>query len=158
MLTRAEVEAILLPTPARWAPGDEAHVRRLFPDYVPVEQDYYRRLGILPTMHTVVVKNRVLAEHPWVAESVYQGLTRMLDVYVERRRAAHAPSAIWPALTWAEQEAVLGPQPWATGLAANRATLQAAVTYAVEQELIARPLEPEALFQFEGRALAGVSA
>jgi len=158
MLVAGELDAILLPSPPRWAPADEAHVGRLFPDYVPVEQDYFRRLGILPTMHTVVIKNRVLAEHPWVAESVYEGLSRMLDAYVERRRAANAPSAIWPGLTWAQQEAALGPQPWANGLAANRATLQAAIAYAVEQGLLAQALEPEALFQFEGRTLAGVSA
>ncbi|HZR98778.1 MAG TPA: 4,5-dihydroxyphthalate decarboxylase [Chloroflexota bacterium] len=155
LLARGTVDAVLLPTPPRWEPGDEAHVRRLFPDYVSVEQDYFRHTGIFPPMHTVVIKHRVLAEHPWVADSVYEGLARMLDVYVERRRAANAPSAVWPDLTWAEQEAVLGPQPWASGLAANRATLPAAIGYAVEQGLIAERMDPEALFQFEGRALAG---
>jgi 4,5-dihydroxyphthalate decarboxylase len=155
LVAGGEVDAILLPTPPRFAPGEEAQVQRLFPDYVSVEQDYFQRTGLFPPMHTVVVKNSVLAEHPWVAESVYAGLARMLDVYVERQRAANAPSPIWPELTWREQEAVLGPQPWPCGLAANRATLQAAVSYAVEQGLIARPMEPEALFQLEGRALAG---
>jgi 4,5-dihydroxyphthalate decarboxylase len=157
MLVAGEIDATLLPAPPRWAPGDEAHVRRLFPDYVPVEQEYYRRTGLLPVTHTVVIKNSVLAEHPWVAESVYEGLCRMLDVYVERRRAANAPSIIWPTRPWAEQEAVMGPQPWPSGLAANRATLEAAIAYAIEQGLITQTLEPEALFQLEGRPVTGMT-
>jgi 4,5-dihydroxyphthalate decarboxylase len=158
MLVAGEVDATLLPAPPVFAPGDEAHVRRVFPDYVPVEQEYFQRTGLLPMTHTVVIKNSVLAEHPWVAESVYEGLCRMLDVYEERLRVANAPSPVWPSLTWREQEAVLGPHPWPPGLSANRATLQAAITYAVEQGLIEQPLAPEALFQFEGRTLAGASA
>ncbi len=157
MLVAGELDATLLPAPPPIEPGDEAHVRRVFPDYVPVEQEYFQRTGLLPMTHTVVIKNSVLAEHPWVAASVYEGLCRMLDVYTERLRSANAPSPVWPSLTWREQEAVLGPDPWPCGLAANRPTLEAAIRYAVEQGLIAEPLAPETLFQFEGRALAGVS-
>ncbi|SRR5712692_5101730 len=156
LLAAGELDAMLLPHAPEFAPGDEARVGRLFPDYAPVEQDYFRRTGLFPPMHTVVIKNRLLAEHPWLAESVYQGLRRMLDAYVERQRATSAESSVWPGLPWAEQETLMGPQPWPSGLAANRPTLEAWIGYALEQGVLAERLAPEALFPYEGRPLAGV--
>jgi 4,5-dihydroxyphthalate decarboxylase len=155
LLAAGEIDAMLLPHDPEFEPGDAAHVRRLFEDYVPVEQDYFARTGLFPPMHTVVVKNTLLAEHPWVAERVSEGLRRVLDAYVERHRQAGAESVVWPGLTWAEQQARLGPQPWPSGLAANRATLEAAIGYAHEQGVIAERFAPEALFTYDGRVLAG---
>jgi 4,5-dihydroxyphthalate decarboxylase len=153
LLAAGEIDAMLIPHEPQWGPGDEARVRRLIPEYTPVEQDYFRRTGLFPPMHTVVLRNSLLTEHPWVAESVYDGLRRALDVYVARQRAAGAASIVWPELGWAEQEAVLGSQPWPAGVAANRATLDAWIGYAHEQGVIAASLAPEALFALEGRPL-----
>jgi 4,5-dihydroxyphthalate decarboxylase len=155
LLLDGEIAAMMIPHQPRFTAAQAPRVRRLFPDYVAIEQDYYQRTGLLPIMHNVVIKDSVLAEHPWVAASVYQGLQRMLDVYVERLRAANAESVHWPGLTWAEQEARLGRQPWPSGLAANRETLQTAIDYSLEQGIITEPIAPDALFQYEGRVLAG---
>lgn len=155
MLAAGELDAMIVPYSAQFAP--EEPVQRLIPDYVAAEQDYFRRTRALPIMHNVVIKNSVLAAHPWVAESVFDGLRRALDTYVERQRVANAESALWPGLSWAEQEAQLGRQPWPCGLEANRATLETATGYATEMGLIERPVPLDELFRFEGRALAGVS-
>jgi 4,5-dihydroxyphthalate decarboxylase len=157
LLAAGEIDAMLIPHDPVWGPGDEARVRRLIPDYTPVEQDYFRRTGLFPPMHTVVLKNSLLAEHPWVAESVYDGLRRTLDVYVARQRAAGAASVVWPGQSWAEQEAVLGSQPWPAGVDANRTTLDAWIGYAHEQGVIAERLAPEALFQLDGRPLVAAN-
>jgi 4,5-dihydroxyphthalate decarboxylase len=156
LLLAGEIAAMMIPHQPRMTAEQKARVRPLFADFVAVEQDYWQRTGLFPIMHNVVVKNSLLAEHPWVAESVYGGLRRMMDTYVERQRAANAESAVWPGLTWAEQEARMGPQPWPCGVEPNRAALTAAVDYAVEQGIIAQSLAPESLFQHAGRPLAGV--
>ena len=45
---------------------------RLFPDYRAAERDYYRRTGIHPIMHLIVIKRSVYEKHPWVARSLYR--------------------------------------------------------------------------------------
>jgi 4,5-dihydroxyphthalate decarboxylase len=156
LVAAGELAAMMVPWPARFTPDEADRVQRLFPDFVAAEQAYFERSGAFPIMHIVVVKNAVLAEHPWVGKSVFDALRRAMDTHVERQRAAKAPSPIWRGLTWAEQEARLGPQPWPCGLEPNRATLQTAIAYALEQGVITQPVTPDALFQYEGRPLAGV--
>lgn len=157
LLAKGEIDAMLIPHDPWWEPDHLPHVRRLIEDFVPVEQDYYRRTRLFPPMHTVVIKNAVLAEHSWVAESVFEGLRASLDTYAERLRAANAVGEVWPGVSWAEQEQVLGPQPWPSGLDANRHTVDTWLGYAYEQGVIARALAPEELFQFQDRVLAGVA-
>jgi 4,5-dihydroxyphthalate decarboxylase len=156
MLVTGEIDAMMIPFTPKFTPEEEAHVGRLFPNYPAVEREYFQRTGLFLILHTVVIKNSVLAEHPWVATSVYEGVSRMLDAYRQRHRAANAPGYVWPDLTWADQEALLGSEPWPSGLAANRAILELVITYAVEQGVIPRPIAPEELFQLEGRPLPGV--
>lgn len=155
MLVAGTLDAMMIPWEARFPAGSEGRTRRLFPDYAAVEQDWYARTGAFPIMHVMVIQNRVLDEHPWVAERLQVGLSAVLDRYVADQVAAGAPSFCWPSLSWAEQDRILGPQPWPSGLGANRATLELAVEYALEQGIITRRIDPAELFQYQGRALWG---
>jgi 4,5-dihydroxyphthalate decarboxylase len=153
LLVAGEIAAMMVPWPAKFPAESAGQVRRLFPNFPAVEQEYYARHHAFPIMHTVVIKNALLAEHPWVAERVYTGVQQALDTYVAEQRAANAPSAVWRELSWAEQEQRLGRQPWPGGVSANRPTLETAVSYALEQGIIQRRVAPEELFQLQGRPL-----
>lgn len=58
-------------------------VKRLFEDYEAIERDYFRRSGIFPIMHTVVVKKELAAESPEIIKAVYNGFCDAKDVMTE---------------------------------------------------------------------------
>src|SRR5713101_9879603 len=51
-------------------------VKRLFEDYMQVEQAYYRKTHIFPIMHTVAIRRRLYEEHPWIAMSLYKAFAQ----------------------------------------------------------------------------------
>jgi 4,5-dihydroxyphthalate decarboxylase len=113
-------------------------VRRLFRDAPAVERDYYRRTGVFPVMHTLVVRREVLASDPDLAQ-------RLVDVFEETKRIAiqklWSTSVSYPTLPWTlaavdEQFGVMGGDPWPYGLERNRPTTSALCRYLHEQDLV----------------------
>jgi len=152
-LLAGQLDAVMLPMPHPFEGEDAKRVRRLFPDFVAAEQEFFRRHGVFPIMHTIVIRHDVLDAHPFVAKAVYQGVTQALERYVEQNRAENSKSPVWPGIDWARQEQQLGAQPWPGGLMANRAALEMSVDFAVSQGLVARRISPDDLFQRDGEPL-----
>lgn len=145
MLLAGEIEAALSARPPR---AFGRGIRRLFPDYEPVEAAYYRKSGIFPIMHVIAVKASVLQRHPWLAMNLYKAfdeakrraIARLSDI-----TASHAPLAWLP--SYAERmRSIFGEDSWPYGLEPNRATLQAFVDFAHEQGVCHRRLALEELF------------
>src|SRR5438132_6415951 len=146
MLLDGELDAIMGARPPRGFPGPR--VRRLFPDFRPVEVDYFKRTGVFPIMHTVVIRRELLDREPWVARSLY-------DAFCEAKRRAMAelldPVVLAVTLPWliAEVEstqALMGEDYWPYGLERNRAALETLVRYSSEQGLAQRGVAIEELF------------
>ena len=53
---------------------------RLYPDFMPIEEEYYKRTRIYPIMHTVVIKREIYDRDPWVALSLYKALCRAKEI------------------------------------------------------------------------------
>ena len=123
-------------------------IGRLFPDFKAIEQDYYRRTGIFPIMHTVAIRKNVYREHPWVAQSLYRAFCGARDLAIE---PLHDTDALMLTLPWLidhveEAWRVFGKDVWAYGIEPNRPALEALCRWVHEQGLAPRRVTPEELF------------
>ena len=147
MIESGELDAII----GSWVPsgfGKSHQVRRLFPNYREVERDYYRRTGIFPIMHTIVIKEELYEAHPWIAQSVYEAMVKAKQISFNRMRFS---GALHYALPWLfddldEIDAIFGGDAWPYGLEANRKTLETLQTYLINQGFIKEALPMEELF------------
>ena len=124
------------------------NIARLFPNYKEAEQDYYRRTGIFPIMHTVVLREDVYRDHPWAARSLYKAFVQARDVAVD---GLYDTDALRVALPWLidhveETWRVFGHDFWAYGLEPNRPTFAAVGRYVHEQGLCPRVVSADELF------------
>lgn len=148
MLEQGEIDALIAPrAPSSFLNGS-SNVQRLFPDYVSVERDYFKRTGIFPIMHVVAVKDEILERHPWVAANLYQAFEEAKQKMYEglQQTAALKVTLPWFVSEWENTKKLMGEDFWPYGIKKNRKTLEAAVTYSYEQGLIKQRLKIEDLF------------
>lgn len=110
----------------------------LIADTEKVESDWFRRTGIYPIHGLIVVKDEVIARHPWLARSLIDAFTAAKRPYLEGLKLGHGDSV--------EDERYrsffsLMSDPLPYGMAANRPSIAALVTYALQQGLI--PSQPQ---------------
>jgi 4,5-dihydroxyphthalate decarboxylase len=116
----------------------------LFPNAAELEAAWYARTGIYPMHGTIVVKDSVLAEHPWIAKSLFDAFSRAKNEWLARLAAGGATTAQekkYLALT-----GVVGPDPLPYGIEANIKTIKALEETAFKQKLTPRRMPLEDLF------------
>ncbi|MEU6494136.1 ABC transporter substrate-binding protein [Streptomyces sp. NPDC046984] len=148
MLAEGEIDALCTPrVPSPFVAGDP-RVRRVFPDVVAAEKDYYADTGIFPIMHVVVIRRDVYDRHPWVAQSLYKALLAAKEAAYGSLYDTSALRFMLPWLTpqLEEARALLGQDYWSYGLESNRETLTTFLRYHHEQGLSERLWRPEELF------------
>jgi hypothetical protein len=148
MLAAGEIDALCTPrVPSPFAAGDP-RVRRVFPDVIASEKEYYAETGIFPIMHVVVVRRDVYDRHPWVAQSLYKALLAAKDAAYDTLYDTSALRFMLPWLTpqLEEARALLGEDYWSYGIDGNRGTLETFLRYHHEQGLSQRLWTPEELF------------
>ncbi len=148
MLIDGELDALILP-PIPPALHTHPHlVGRLFPDYVAVEQDYFRRTGIFPIMHVLVIRRTLCEAHAWLPEKVYEAFVRAKNQALQALTQININrvSLPWIAADAARVREIMGKRIWAYGLEASRHELETMLRYSETDGLLARSLTPEALF------------
>ena len=148
MLADGEIDALhtaRAPSTFYSRPND---VRRLFPDYVEVEQAYHAKTGLFPIMHVVAIKRSVYEARPWVAMSLYKAFVAAQKITYADLLESAALKTMLPWQIPAVEDAIrrFGPDWWPYGLGPNRAVLDTFLRYHHEQGLSPRRLEPEELF------------
>jgi 4,5-dihydroxyphthalate decarboxylase len=122
----------------------EAHYPDLFPNAPQLEADWYRRTGIYPMHVTIVVKDSVLAAHPWVAKSLFDAFSKAKDQWLEGLRA-NGPKNDSDA-KYASLIEVVGPDPLPYGIGKNITTIEALERTAHQQKLTPRRMSVKDLF------------
>lgn len=148
MLAEGRIDALFTARAPSTFYTEPEHVRRLFPDYALLEQDYFSRTGIFPIMHVIVLRRDVYARHPWVAQSLYKAFEAAKRITFEDLRITAALKTSLPWQTRAVEETVrlMGEDWWPYGFARNRHVLEVFLRYHHEQGLSARRLAAEELF------------
>jgi 4,5-dihydroxyphthalate decarboxylase len=129
-----------------WVPAPETppDYYELFADGPEREAEWYRRTGIYPIHGLIVVKEKRLAENPGLARALFVAFSEAKCRYVERLKTGRPASADdnqyrgWMPL--------LGGDPLPYGIENNLASIEALITYAVQQGLMPCRLPIEKLF------------
>jgi 4,5-dihydroxyphthalate decarboxylase len=150
-LLAGEIDAILSPTePAAFAAGDPRIVR-LFPDPRAAASAWHRRTGFHPIMHLVGIRQEIVAREPGLARRLYNAFLEakrlaLADIEADLRHSSLSQMLPFHAEEWAATKALLGPDPWTYGVAANRAELEAICRWSHAQHLSRRRLSVEEVF------------
>ena len=147
MLVNDELDGAFYPALIRSVKSPDGNARRIFEDSLEAEQGYFEETGIFPLMHTVVIRDKVLEENPWVAINVFRAFQRARDVCLEKLEDPR-----WTALAWARQhlehqQSVMGRNPWPFGLTEeNKHALDTLLGYASDQGLIPYEYDYDEIF------------
>ena len=122
----------------------EAHYPDIFPNAAELEAEWYTRTGIYPMHGPLVVKDSVLAEHPWVAESLFDAFSKAKDEWLARLDTGTPDNA--SDKKYSGLRKVVGPDPLPYGIGANIKTIEALERTAFEQGLTPRRMTLHDLF------------
>jgi len=87
MLVAGELEAIYSPPRPRAYHPTQGPIARLFPDFRPVEQEYFRRTGAFPPQHLIVLRREAWEAHRWIARSLTAAFAAANDAFTVAQRS-----------------------------------------------------------------------
>jgi 4,5-dihydroxyphthalate decarboxylase len=125
-------------------PDEIPGVGPLIPDAVEAGFAFYRKTGIYPVNHGIVVRDELLERYPTLAVDLFQALKDSKESYfanLDRTGELSAEDALTVRL-----EEGLGGDPFPFGVEANRGGLEALTRYAFDQKITSRKYAVEELF------------
>jgi len=142
LLLRGEIDALIPPNIPPSFKGKDPRIRRVIKNPRAVVNEYFGKTKIFPITHTLVVRQQLLDENPWIVANLLSAFSEAEELcrksYEYAKRLAF-PSAV---LILEEEEEIFGGNPWVHGLTAgNQIVLEKFVEYAQEQGYI--PYRPK---------------
>jgi 4,5-dihydroxyphthalate decarboxylase len=120
-------------------------IRTLFPDPRAEGIRYYRKTGLYPVNHGMVIKRELCEKHPWAILNILKAFNRANDV-ANKERLEQAEYHIEAGLLPAEARKSLATPIVSHGIAANRRVLETIAQYSQEQGLTPRRMQLDELF------------
>jgi 4,5-dihydroxyphthalate decarboxylase len=122
---------------------DTPEIKPLIPNAREAAFDWFRRTGIYPINHGLVVKNALLKDMPWIADELMRMFQEAKAVYLKNLQASAGLSS-WDKAA-AANAAVVG-DPFPFGIEQNRKALEAITQFAADQKMVPRRFSVEELF------------
>jgi 4,5-dihydroxyphthalate decarboxylase len=120
-------------------------IQLLFPDALAEGVRYFRKTGIYPINHGMVIKREIVEQHPWAVLNLFKAFQRANEVANEQR-LEHAEYHFRAGLISEEANEGLAKPIVIHGIKANRRTLETAAQYSFEQGLTPRLVKLEEVF------------
>jgi len=114
----------------------EANYPELFPNAEELEATWYNKTGVYPMHGTIVVKDGILAAHPWIAKSLHNAFAEAKALWLARLRSGEADTA--SDKRYRQLSKVVGDDPLPFGMKQNLRTIQALEDTAFKQKLTPR--------------------
>ena len=122
------------------------------PDIEPLFRDraaeglrYYRKTGIYPINHGMVLRREIVERHPWVVLNLFKAFVRANDI-ANAQRLEHIEHYRAAGLISGEAYEALNEPLVEHGIRANRLTLETVARYSHEQELTPRLVSLDEVF------------
>jgi 4,5-dihydroxyphthalate decarboxylase len=120
-------------------------IKPLFPDRVAEGVRYYRKTGLYPINHGMVVKRTLAEQHPWIVLNLLKAFDRA-NAIANRERMQHVDYYLETGLLPADAKTALATPLVQHGIRANRQILETAAQYSHEQGLTPRLMKLDELF------------
>ena len=148
MLLDGTIPAAITAHPPSCYKDGHPDIERLYEDYQPVEEAYWKETGIFPIMHVIAIRSDLLERAPWAAKNLLMAFEEAKNNSVTR---AHEITASRFPVPWIFNQArasagYFDGDYWPYGIEANRKTLEAFLGFCFEQGACHRKLEVEELF------------
>jgi 4,5-dihydroxyphthalate decarboxylase len=153
LLLGGEIDAMITARPPDVFLDGKHGVKRLIPDYREQEAAYFKKTGIFPIMHVVVMRRDVYEANRWIARN-------LLEAFEKAKRAC-LPDLVQGQISflptaWSNDHIedttrlLFGDgEPWPYGIKNNRKTLEPFLAFCHEQGVTKRKLAVEELFAKE---------
>ncbi len=132
------------PATGGWKTEDTSHWPDLFPNAAELEAEWYKRTHIYPMHATIVVKDSVLAEHPFVARALYDAFTQAKEDWLKKLHAGEGTTV--NDVKYRKLSKLIGPDPLPYTMEENLPTILSLEETAWKQKLIPQRLPLEHAF------------
>ena len=134
------------PPTGAWETGGQKPAEvypELIPDVAKVEADWFKRTGIYPIHGLIVVKTEVLDKYPHVAKSLYEAFVEAKKPYIAHLKGTEGNSP--DEIKYRGLMPIVG-DPLPYGMKDNMPSIEAMLTYGLQQRLIPRRMPLDEAF------------
>lgn len=148
LIRRGEIDAIISPTaPAAFA-DPNAPVDRMWPDHDAAQHAWWRRTGVFPIMHLIVVRRALIEMMPGLSTLLREAFDSALTLAHRDLATRDYPKIALPGLPALIERATInyGLSLWTNGSEANRPALEMMLRFAAADGLASTALSAAELF------------